>query len=373
MVSQGIDIMVAEDFKRLKGKSIGLITNYSFIDGELRWGIDLMVESGLRIKKIFTPEHGLGGIADGESYEDSVHPRYKVPVVSLYGKKTKPLTSDLEGLDILVYDIQDVGLRYYTFLYTLAYSLEAAAENGLEYMVLDRINPLGRGVFGCRIDDSLQSDVGGFALPLQYGLTPGELALYFKKLKRLDLDLHVVPLKGWRGERFTDTVLFWNVPSPNIPTFDSLLGYAGTCFFEATNVTEGRGTFKPFLVIGAPWIDGFHLEEKLRSDFPGLNVRRREFMPTSRKYANESCDGVEFFPSKKENFFLVVLKMMEYLLEYDEFEMTYRLDHLTGVVNSADMIRAGEVDLFQWRKSGDEFIEFAGDCLIYPGINFYRE
>ncbi|WP_231936933.1 DUF1343 domain-containing protein [Mesotoga infera] len=372
LVLQGIDVLSRRDFADLKDMSIGLVTNYSFIDNSLRCGIDMMFKSGLKVRKIFTPEHGLGGIADGVVYDDSIHPRYNVPVVSLYGSKRKPRAEDLDGLDILVYDIQDVGLRYYTFIYTLAFTMESAAESGKRYMVLDRVNPLGRGVFGSRIDNDLQTFVGGYRLPLQYGLTSGELAIYLKKLNRLDLDLRVVPAEGWKGETFDETSLVWNVPSPNIPTFDSLLGYAGTCFFEGTNVSEGRGTFKPFLVIGAPWIDGFDMAEKIKEDFPSVKVRRREFMPFYRKYANASCDGIEFFPSKSDNFFLLTLSIMEYLLKYEKFEISDRLDDLMGVKESARKIRSGSLKPDQWKSSGEEFIEFAQDCLIHPGRLFYR-
>lgn len=373
MILQGIDILTREGFAKLKNKSVGLVTNYSFVDRNLNWGIDLMLKAGVKVSKIFTPEHGLGGVADGAEYGDSVHPRYSIPLISLYGEKLKPRKQDMAGLDVLVYDIQGVGLRFYTFIYTLAYTLEAAAENGVEYVVLDRVNPLGRDVFGSRIPDKLQTFVGGYSLPLQYGLTAGELAKYFKKLKNLDLDLSVVTVEGWKGETFEKTALDWNVPSPNIPTFESLLGYAGTCFFEATNVSEGRGTFKPFLVIGAPWIDGFDLTYRLREDFPELKVRRREFVPFSRKYAETGCDGVEFFPSLEDNFFLVTLRLLKHLLEYDRFEVRTRIDDLVGLENTLEKLERDNLDLAEWRESGEEFIEFARDCLLYRGELRYRD
>jgi len=373
MILLGIDVLQRTEFADLKNKAVGLVTNYSFVDSNLNWGIDLLFENGLNVKKIFTPEHGLGGAADGAHVSDDLHPKYGVPVVSLYGDKRKPSQEDLEGLGVLVYDIQDVGLRFYTFIYTLAYTMESAAEAGIQYTVLDRPNPLGRGVFGSRIDNELQTFVGGYRLPLQYGLTAGELALYFKKLKKLDLDLQVVKLEGWSGEPHDTTSLLWNVPSPNVPTYESLLGYAGTCFFESTNVSEGRGTFKPFILIGAPWIDGSDFAAYLRREFPDLRLRSREFMPFYRKYANANCSGVEFFPSNDDNFFVITLKMMEYLLKYEQFEIMDRSDDLIGIKKSAQKIRTRKLDYYQWKESGMEYINFVEDCLLYPGELNYRD
>jgi len=373
MILLGIDQLQKNGLIGLKKKAIGLVTNFSFVDSDLKWGIDILFENGLNVKKIFTPEHGLGGVADGAHVSDTLHPKYGVPIVSLYGDKRKPVKEDLDGLDMLVYDIQDVGLRFYTYIYTLAYTMEAAAEYGLQYMVLDRPNPLGRGVFGSRIENDLQTFVGGYELPLQYGLTTGELAHYFKKLKRLDLDLKISRLEGWRGEMHDNTSLLWNVPSPNVPTFESLLGYAGTCFFESTSVSEGRGTFKPFLVIGAPWIDGSDLTKYLREEFPGLRVRSRDYMPFYRKYANANCSGVEFFPRIEDNYFVITLKMMEYLLKYEQFDIMDRSDDLIGIKESALKIRTHNLDYREWKESGMEFIDFVEDCLLYPGELKYRE
>jgi len=373
MILLGIDQLQKNGLIGLKKKAIGLVTNFSFVDSDFKWGIDILFENGLNVKKIFTPEHGLGGVADGAHVSDTLHPKYGVPIVSLYGDKRKPVKEDLDGLDMLVYDIQDVGLRFYTYIYTLAYTMEAAAEYGLQYMVLDRPNPLGRGVFGSRIENDLQTFVGGYELPLQYGLTTGELAHYFKKLKRLDLDLKISMLEGWRGEMHDNTSLLWNVPSPNVPTFESLLGYAGTCFFESTSVSEGRGTFKPFLVIGAPWIDGSDLTKYLREEFPGLRVRSRDYMPFYRKYANANCSGVEFFPRIEDNYFVITLKMMEYLLKYEQFDIMDRSDDLIGIKESALKIRTHNLDYREWKESGMEFIDFVEDCLLYPGELKYRE
>ncbi|HOL55143.1 MAG TPA: DUF1343 domain-containing protein, partial [bacterium] len=191
----GLDVLEEDDFSILKGKRVGLITNYSGVSSHLRVNVELMLASGIKIEKIFTPEHGFFGASDGLEIRDSIHPKYGIRMISLYGDKKAPEREDLEDIDVLVYDIQDVGLRFYTFIYTLAYSLEAASKYGLPYIVLDRPNPLGGEIIrGPRIRDDLNSFVGGYGLPIRYGLTIGELAFYFKKFKMLDLDLKVIKM-----------------------------------------------------------------------------------------------------------------------------------------------------------------------------------
>ncbi|NLZ12617.1 MAG: DUF1343 domain-containing protein, partial [Thermotogaceae bacterium] len=252
-VQLGLDRI--EQFSSLfKNRAIGFITNYSGVNGRLEENLDLFLKNGFTIRKIFAPEHGIYGIADGEGFSDFVHPLYNLPVVSLYGEKTKPTPKDLEGLDLLVYDIQDVGLRYYTFIYTLAFCLEAAAEQNIPFVVLDRPNPLGGLLIsGNRIPAELSSFVGGLRLPIRYGLTPGELAKYFLKEKHIQVELSVIPMENYTRETyFPDTGLLWNVPSIALPTFESVVCYNGGCFVEGLNLSEGRGSPKPFQMYGAP-------------------------------------------------------------------------------------------------------------------------
>ena len=218
-VKLGIDLHA--EFHRFKGKSVGLITNYSGVDSQLTDNIQVLLNHDVDIQVIFSPEHGIYGVADGQSVVDSIHPEYDIPIKSLYGEKKKPSQEDLENLDCLIYDIQDVGLRYYTFIYTLAYCMESVAKRGIKFYVLDRPNPLGSSVKGSRIEKKYSSFVGDYALPIRYGMTPGELALYFKKEFAIDCDLEVIQMKDYKKDMFfPETGLLWNVPSPAIPTFE---------------------------------------------------------------------------------------------------------------------------------------------------------
>lgn len=357
-VLNGID---KYDFSNLKKYNVGVIVNYSSVTKNLDHILDVLLKSGVKIRYIFTPEHGLYGTADGEKLKDSVHPVYNVPIVSLYGERFAIERAILEELDVLIYDIQDVGLRYYTFIYTLAKALESVSGTHVRLDVLDRINPLGRKYFGPRIPEELNSMVGGYALPVRYGLTTGELALYYKKLLQLDVNLNVVKCEGWSGEFFNETDLLWNVPSPNIPTFQSALCYAGMCIFEATNVSVGRGTTKPFEFFGAPWVNNNDMQSFLRKKFPKLRVRKREFIPMFREYAGQVCYGVEFFPTVEDNFFEIAVELFKYLQKYDEFTFdNFRLDQLTGIKNFAfDPDRLLDFDL-------SDYFDFISDIILYP-------
>ncbi len=234
----GLD-RINEFSSQLKKKRIGLITNYSGVNSLLKENIRILLDEKINVTKIFAPEHGIYGIADGESFEDSIHPEYKIPIISLYGKKMKPSKEDLENIDILIYDIQDVGLRYYTYLYTLAYSILAASENNKKIIVLDRPNPLGEEIIiGNRIPKKLSSFVGDYELPIRYGLSIGEFGKYFIKYKNIEVDYEIIELKNYFTYTYFDnTCLEWNVPSPAINTFHSNICYSGGSKCQ----TPGRG------------------------------------------------------------------------------------------------------------------------------------
>lgn len=375
----GLDVIRRDNFKILKGKKVGLITNYSGVSGDLKSNIDLMLKDGIKIEKIFTPEHGLFGMADGMHIKDSYHPKYKIKIISLYGEKLKPNEEDLKDIDILVYDIQDVGLRFYTFIYTLAYTMESAEKYKIPYIVFDRPNPLsGVIIKGPRIRENLNSFVGGYKLPIRYGLTIGELALYFKKLKKLDMDLKIVKMENWRRENFyPDTGLFWNVPSPNLPTFISTICYSGMCFFEAVNVSEGRGTTKPFEYIGAPWLDEDLLYEELEKEkFDDIVFRKRYFVPEFSKYKGEICKGLEFFPLKNNaDFIRVALTLLKIIFKYFPDKIQFvkyneveRIDFLIGDEETKEDILEGKSwqEIYaRWEKEEDDHRNFIEDVLLY--------
>ncbi len=299
-----------------RGKKAGLITNFSGISPD--WSADTvhcLIDNGCDVCTIFTPEHGLYGAEAGKAVENTLYPGSKIPVTSLYGERRRPTAEDLRELELLVYDIQDVGLRYYTYVYTLCYALEAAAELGLPFVVLDRPDPLGgRIISGAKMDSTLHSFVGDYELPMRYALTPGEMARYFLKYTGLSADLTVVKLENYtRDQLFPDQGLLWNIPSPALPSFESVICYSGGCLFEALNISEGRGTAKPFQFYGAPFID----MDQLYSDMKEISAegkfafRRRSFTPSSGKYSGELCFGLEFCPLAPDaDFLLMALQLM---------------------------------------------------------------
>lgn len=383
MIFQGLDLLENSEFKGFQNRNIGLITNYSFVNNKMEDGIEIMLKKNINIEKIFTPEHGLYGLPDGQEYEDQIHPYYNIPIISLYGDYKKPTSKMLENIDTLVYDIQDVGLRFYTFIYTLANSMISAAENNIKFVVLDRINPLGRTVFGPRIKNEYSSFVGGYKLPLRYGLTSGELARYYKKYLNLDIDLEIVGLKGWNGETFDKTQLKWNIPSPALPTFDCTLSYSGMCLIEGTNISEGRGSPKPFCFIGAPWVDENKLYLLLKEKFPNLIFRKRNFIPNLSKYKNELCRGIEFFPELKDNFIIIAVEVIRYFIQHQKFEFRKYIDrenlqqkyHIENLLGESKKLFFENDDeyLTYWNESAEEFIEFCGDILLYGGLKKWEK
>jgi uncharacterized protein YbbC (DUF1343 family) len=316
---------------------------------------------------------------DGAKVGDDIHPKDHVPMISLYGEKLKPSREDLDGLDILVYDIQDVGLRYYTYIYTLANSMQAAAEAGLSLIVLDRPDPLGDEISGNRMDPKFDCFVGAHRLATRYGLTAGELGNYFRGYFGLNLDYQVIPMEGYiPSMKWPQTGQLWNLPSPSIHTFYSTLCYVGGCFFEATNISEGRGTAAPFQIYGAPFVDMDKLVKVLheRVQDPNLAFRTRAFTPFWSKHEGKTCFGVEFIPlSSSLDFMPTALILMKTLLELypNEFEFrsyadVSRLTSLSGD-HSVDEYLQDKLSLQelldQWKEDSALFAEEVKGCRIY--------
>lgn len=378
MVKLGID-RITEFARLLKGKRIGLITNYSGVDSFLEEDLDVFVNAGYTVARLFTPEHGLYGAMDGEKVGDDVHPKHCIPIISLYGEKRIPAPDDLAGLDVLVYDIQDVGLRYYTYIYTLANCMKAANEAGIPVVVLDRPNPLGGAVGGNRMDPSISTFVGNYGLVTRYGLTVGELGFYFKKHLNLKLEYFVIPMEGYRKDmRWPQTEQLWNLPSPSIHTFHSALCYYGGCFFEGTNISEGRGTAAPFQIFGAPFINMDRLVDTLRKRIHDDNLafRKRAFTPFWSKHAGKTCFGVEFIPlSDRLDFMpsaLLAMKTMREMypkdFEFCSYADVGRLSHLTGN-NSVDNYLDDKLTLAElldnWRDQSEAFDHEVQELRIY--------
>ena len=298
MIKLGLSALLQEKTHLIKGRAIGLITNATGVDEELQDNVSLFAaDSRFNLTALFGPEHGLwGALQDALPVSFAIDARTKIPVYSLYGENRKPTSEMLEDIDVLIFDIQDVGARFYTFISTMILAMESAAQCGVAFIVLDRPNPInGIVVEGNVLDPKFSSFVGKYQLPVRHGLTVGELACLFKAELNLDLELEVVRMQGWRRDMwYDDTGLHWVLPSPNMPTLTTAALYPGMCFIEGTNISEGRGTTKPFELLGAPWIDAPQFASELnRVKLPGVKFRPAFFTPTFAKYKGELCPGVQ--------------------------------------------------------------------------------
>lgn len=314
-IQSGLDVLLSEKMELIKGKTIGLVTNNSGLDNK---GIpnykQLMNHKDVNLKVIFSPEHGLfGEAADGEKVSyDQIKSFPKV--ISLYGENRKPTIEQLSGIDLIVYDIQDIGTRFYTYISTLGLVMEAAAEANITVIVLDRPNPIsGIKVEGPILEIQNQSFVGYYPIPIRYGLTIGELAIMINGENWIDKtpNLEVVPLKNWERSFWLDeTNINWVKPSPNIPNLDIATIYPGMCLLEATNMNEGRGTNKPFKRFGAPWVNKKILNESLNAlDLPGVSFIPVSYIPSdipgmanNPKFKNKVCHGVEIVIDDRNNY-----------------------------------------------------------------------
>ena len=295
-VMTGLDVLERDGFAALKGRHVGLITNHTGVDRDGRSAIDLLSKAdGVTLVALFGPEHGIRGAVD-EKVGDSKDEKTGLPIYSLYGSRKKPTAETLKGIDTLVYDIQDAGCRFYTYESTLGGVLEAAAENKIAVVVLDRPNPLGGvEVEGPVLDAGRESFVGYHTLPVRHGLTVGELARLFNGERKIGADLEVIPLENWRrGDLFDATGLRWINPSPNLRSPLEALLYPGIGLLETTNVSVGRGTDRPFEWVGAPWIDAPKLAAALaKEELPGVRFVPCRQTPASSTYKGQECDGVQ--------------------------------------------------------------------------------
>lgn len=381
MIKLGITQLLTEKQEWLKGKSVGLITNHTGVDENLTTNITLLSEC-VNLVALFSPEHGLWGAAqDGVKIADSKHDQNQTLVYSLYG--TTPIDWDniLSNLDVLIYDIQDVGARYYTYLGTLLEvlkALECAMESGkcVECIVADRPNPIG-GI--CIEGPMLESDhtslVGPYPIPVRYGLTIGEIAALYYNEQRCHFPIKIAKMEGWHREMwYNETGLFWVPPSPNMPTLETATLYPGTCLFEGTNVSEGRGTTKPFEYIGAPWIDNQKLTSQLNElQLSGVLFRPITFTPQFSKYKEEVCHGVAIHITDQKQVISVEVAvwMLRLLIDEHPCEFEFRephFDRLAGNATLRDALLAGRSwnDLFEsWNAEVERFRERREPYLLY--------
>ncbi|WP_053960180.1 exo-beta-N-acetylmuramidase NamZ family protein [Sulfobacillus thermosulfidooxidans] len=297
MVKLGIDRLISEYPSWVTGSRSGVVTNYAMTDGQLNPVIDRLIQVfGSNIVKLFGPEHGIRTASpEGEHIDSEVDAHSGLQAFSLYGSNRKPTAEMLADLDLLIVDLQDIGTRYFTHVSTLKGVLEACDENHVRCLVLDRPNPISGSMEGRLTEPGYYSFVGSLPIPVRHGLTLGEIARWLQRTRYPLLDLNVVPVGNWQRQQFWDeTSLPFVPPSPNTTGIDMMLLYPGTCLFEGTNVSVGRGTTKPFEIIGAPYIDGFTLAKRFnQQQWPGIHARPVYFLPWRSLYAKTLCQGIQ--------------------------------------------------------------------------------
>ena len=389
----GLEVLISEHLDHLVGKKVGFCCNHTAVDRRLRHGIDRLHANRVQLVRLFGPEHGVRATAqDMEGVEEFLDPVTGVPTVSLYGKSEaslRPGKALIEDLDIILFDIQDIGARYYTYQATLGYIMEVAGSVGVPVMVLDRPNPInGISVEGNVVQPGFHSFVGAYPLAVRHGMTVGELARYFREFCGVKCELEVVPCEGWdRAAWFDHTDLPWVYPSPNMPTLDTATVYPGTCLIEATNLSEGRGTTRPFQLIGAPWLDPqrFTRECELSAAAAGLHgigFRPAAFVPGFQKHTGKRCGGVEIHVLQRArvNTFLLGLVVVEAARRCDPEHFAWRteeyefvtdpiaIDLLTGSNEFRRCVESGgslRELVASWRPQLNEFNQKRQSVLLY--------
>ncbi len=293
-VQNGVDVLIEAGCRSLLGLRVGVITNHTGLtrDGKPTWRA--LLDAGVKLVALFSPEHGFAGIVD-EPVADAKHPETGLPIYSLYGEHKAPTADMLKGVDALVFDIQDIGCRFYTYISTMGLAMEAAGQHGVRMVVLDRVNPInGVAVEGSVTDADRRSFVAYHSVPLRHGMTAGELAKLFQSERAPKCDLQVVPCTGWKREMWYDvTGLRWVNPSPNMRSLTAATLYPGVGLLEFTNVSVGRGTDAPFELFGAPWLNSEALASTLlRRNLPGFACMPVQFTPNASKFAGEACQGL---------------------------------------------------------------------------------
>ncbi|TVP56255.1 MAG: DUF1343 domain-containing protein [Gemmatimonadales bacterium] len=357
-VRPGIDVLLSDSLHLIEGRRVGLVTNHTGIDREGVSSIDRLHGAvGVELVALYSPEHGIRGTAEaGELVDHTVDDRTGLPVHSLYGDTRKPTPEMLEGVDVLLFDILDIGARYYTYIYTMALAMEAAGEAGIPFVVLDRPNAIGGwATQGNILDPAFSSFVGMYPIPIRHGLTPGELARVYRGEFGVVAELHVVPVEGLRRTMdMTDTGLPWTPPSPNMPSLESAYHYPGTCLFEGTNLSVGRGTDRAFQQIGAPWLDAERAVTRLEAlGLDGVRFEAVTFVPTTPgdgKFAGEEVRGIRLHVTDRER--------------YNPTRAGVALLSVTRALARGD----GEsADRWEWRTS--HFDRLAGTDVLREGLD----
>lgn len=383
MVTLGIEVLIRSQRELIAGKQLGLVSNYNVTDGMLRPVVELLAENrAWKISKLLGPEHGMFNCAkEGEEVSSSHDPHTGLPTYSLYGDTLKPTHDMLSNLDALLIDLPDIGTRYYTNMNTMAYCLQACAENGLPCIILDRPNPIGGTIREGNIPDiNFYSFVGMIGIQNRHGLTMGELAVLYNQTLRTPASLSVVRCDGWnRSMWLQDTGLPFVSPSPNTTNLDMVALYPGTCLFEGTNISEGRGSTHPFEMIGAPFIDGFELASLFNQrNLPGIVARPTYFVPTYKKYIGEMCEGVQLHVTDKHALrpLYVGLTLIDILsiqygkhfdFQYKDKEGRYFFDLLAGTDRLRKFVETGKTMEFvdECEEDSETFKKSLPEILLY--------
>lgn len=377
LVLCGIDVLVRDDFRPLAGANVALITNHTGRAMDGRATVDVLHQAnGMRLVCLFAPEHGLRGLVD-EPVKDDTDPKTGLKVYSLYNPgagagRFKPTDEQLKGVDTIVFDIQDIGTRFYTYVGTMGYAMEVAAEKGLRFVVLDRPNPVG----GVEVEGPVAGaeHLGLTAyhpIALRHGMTAGELAKLFNAERKLGCKLEIVAVEGWtRGMLWDQTGLTWINPSPNMRTLNQALLYPGVALIEASNVSVGRGTDTPFELIGAPWIRGRELAAQLNTmRLPGISIYPIEFTPTATKYAGQLCQGVQLLVTDRAKVQPIRLgcEIARLLAaKYPEWERDKLVRLVQNTQAALDILSGGfKAAEPNWRAGLDDFKATRAKYLIY--------
>ncbi len=386
MIATGLDILLKKS-EHFQNRKIGLIVNQTSVTPEMKYSWNALQERGIQVKMIFSPEHGLFA-TEQDQIAVNYQPELGCEMVSLYGDSAESLLPDkalLDNIDLIVFDIQDVGSRYYTYINTLALFMEAVNGMDIEILVLDRPNPLGGAIVeGPLLDLAFRSFVGIFPIPVRHGLTAGELALFYRDIKKLDINLSVIKMEGWkRSMLFPETALPWIPPSPNMPTFATAEVYPGMCLFEGINASEGRGTTTPFQLSGAPFIKPDDLARRCRTyGLEGVLFRPVWFKPTFHKFCGSVIGGIWLQVTDHSRFrsFATGVAMTAALHElYPEelqflngvYEFNDRIpafDLLAGNSTIRNSILKGSdtsLLLSSWKEDEAEFLRVKADYHLY--------
>ena len=340
----GIDVLKRDGFAPLKGKRVGLITNHTGRDRDGNATIDVLFKApDVKLVALFSPEHGIRGALDQEKITNSTDEKTGLPVFSLYGETRKPTAEMLKDIDVLVFDIQDIGARFYTYISTMGLALEEAAKNGKTFVVLDRINPInGVDVEGPLADGDKLSFIAHHQIPVRHGMTVGELAQLFNKERNINANLQIVRVEDWRRSQwFDETGLVWVNPSPNMRSLTQATLYPGVCLLEPTNVSVGRGTDTPFELVGAPWMDGRKLAEALNSaNLPGVRFVPVRFTPKASVHKDAECGGVNIIITDRSRFDSVLMGMELAVQLRKLFSKDFSVDRFNRLLVSQKMFDA---------------------------------